>query len=66
MKEIYKAKDGMTFKRVSDGVIMGEVIHLGKCADGSDDVISNYIEVEKHKIVNEKKKVKLRKRSNLQ
>ena len=66
MKEIYKSKDGMTFKRVSDGVIMGEVIHLGKCADGSDDVISNYIEVEKHKIVNEKKKVKPRKRSNLQ
>ncbi|MBO5823701.1 MAG: hypothetical protein J6Q93_01925 [Prevotella sp.] len=45
MKKIYKASDGMTYRRRVDGFIMGSEMILGKFIDGTDDVIDNYEEV---------------------
>jgi hypothetical protein len=43
---IYTAKEGMIYKRIIDGFIMGNKLYLNKFIDGTDDVITNYIEVE--------------------
>lgn len=44
-KKIYKASEGMTYRRRVDGHIMGNRMILGKFIDGTDDVIENYEEV---------------------
>jgi hypothetical protein len=45
-KEILRASEGKTFRRKTDGFIMGRSMILGKSADGTDDTIDNYEEVE--------------------
>lgn len=59
----YTAAEGMTYKRIVDGVIVGSSIYLGKFIDGSDDVIDNYEEIideEFQKRMEEQKKYKKR------
>ena len=43
----YKAKEGMVYKRIIDGLIMGDELYLYEFIDGTEDSINNYIEVEK-------------------
>lgn len=44
-KRIYIASEGQTFRRKSDGHIMGTSMILGNFADGTPDVLENYEEV---------------------
>lgn len=43
----FKAEKGMTYQRVVDGYRMGDELFLNKFIDGTDDVIENYVQVEK-------------------
>ena len=44
-KRIYTASEGKTFRRKSDGHIMGTSMILGNFHGGTPDVIENYEEV---------------------
>ena len=43
----FVAKEGKTFLRLKDGYRMGDEMYLGLFIDGTEDVIENYIEVDK-------------------